>query len=145
MFDARDVRLLAGLPLEKQVVEILLEEDTLMPREEIQKQLVPRPAIDAFAGLISRLCLRNHIAEFSEHRDAKSLPLIGLPGWAITKPRYKPPKAATPAAVIAPPQAPHVEAPAAPPNPSKETTMPKKTTGPRVSKAQADTAVLKFS
>jgi hypothetical protein len=130
--------MLAGLPLEKQVVEILLEEDALMPREEVRQRLIPRPALDAFAGLISRLGMRNHIAEFPSG-DPNAL--IGLPGWAITKPKYKP-QAPPPVQLPAPVVSVKAEADstAAPqlPSPSMETTMPKKS---RIPKEQADDAV----
>jgi hypothetical protein len=125
MFDARDVRMLAGLPLEKQVIEILLEEDALMPREELRKQLVPRPTDEALVGLLSRLQKRSEISEYPSGDDKP--PLIGLPGWALTKPHYKP----TPVAA-APAPAP------VPFHPSMENTMPK---GKRLPKEQADSQV----
>lgn len=116
MFSPQDMRQLSGLPLEKQVIEILLEHDVLMSRSDVQKQLVPRPSDAALLGLIARMCKRNDIAEYPSG-DEIHAPLIGLPGWAITKPRYKP-EAAPVARPIAVPAA---------PTPSMEThTMPKK-------------------
>lgn len=130
MFDAREVRLLAGLPLEKQVVEVLLEEDTLIDREHLRKLLIPPPTDLALDSIIARLVKRNDVAEYP---NGDALPLIGLPGWALSKPQYKPPSAPKPAAV-------EVAAPAAAPlpSPSMENTMPK---GKRIPKDQADQAV----
>jgi hypothetical protein len=132
MFDARDVRMLGGLSLEKQVVEILLEEDAVMTREQLQRQLVPPPTAEALGGIITRLCKRNYVVEFPNG--------VGLPGWALTKPQFKP-QAPAPVQLPAPVvsfkrEAENTAAPQAP-SPSMETTMPKK----RIPKEQSEALI----
>jgi hypothetical protein len=131
MFDARDTRMLGGLSLEKQVVEILLEEDAVMTREQLRRQLVPPPNAEALGGIITRLCNRNYVVEFANG--------VGLPGWALTKAQFKPQAPAPvelPAPVVSFKREAEAAAPQAP-SPSMETTMPKK----RIPKEQSEALI----
>lgn len=153
MFTPNDMRQLSGLSLEKQVIEILLEQDEPAPmlRSAIQSQLVPKPTNDAMNALLERMLKRKEIAEFPSG-DEIHAPLIGLPGWALkqstpdkTSAPFKPFKpelapSAIAAAIVAkrstPPQPTSHQAPVAP-TPSLETTTMKT----RISAETANAAV----
>lgn len=135
-FDTREVRRLGGLPIEKQLIEILFELDEPAPRSRLQSLLVPPPSDAALLAMLERLRKRNEIADYPSG-DSIHAPLIGLPGWAL---RDKKEPASSPHSIFRTTD-PAKWAPAAAAQTTKENSMSKTKRAPRVTAENADQAV----